>query len=68
MRAIILQYYCTVKKWATDNKLQQPRKKRKEIIFCRSDLKTLAPPLPVPGLDQVPDANLLGILYRLPRA
>jgi len=55
------QEYNNVRSWSTQNKLSINTDKTKEIIFHRPAARNLSIPPPLPGIERVKQAMLLGI-------
>jgi len=57
----LLQEFNHVKQWAEDNKMVINLLKTKEIVFRRPNPRLHITPLPIPGVQQVSSAVLLGV-------
>jgi len=53
-----------VKEWAADNKIIINISKTKELVFQRPSLKHFLAPSAVCGIEQLPSAKLLGVIFK----
>ena len=60
----LLSEFEHVKQWAADNKMIINISKTKELVFQRSSLKHFLVPSAVCGIEQVPSAKLLGVIFK----
>jgi len=54
----------STKQWAADNKKVFNFSKTKELVFRRPSLKHFLAPSAVCGIEQVPSATLLGVIFK----
>ena len=60
----LLSEFEHVKQWAADNKMIINISKTKELVFQRPSLKHFLAPSAVCGIEQVPSAKLLGVIFK----
>jgi len=60
----LLSEFEHVKQWATDNKIIINISKTKKLVFQRPSLKHFLGPSAVCGIEQVPSAKLLGVIFK----
>jgi len=60
----LLSVFEHVKQWAADNKTIINISKTKELVFQRPSLKHFLAPSAVCGIEQVPSAKLLGVIFK----
>ena len=60
----LLSVFEHVKQWAADNKTIINISKTKELVFQRPSLRHFLAPSVVCGIEQVPSAKLLGVIFK----
>jgi len=60
----LLSEFEHVEEWAADNKMITNISKTKELVFQRPRLKHFLAPSVVCGIEQVPSAKLLGVIFK----
>jgi len=60
----LLSEFEHVEKWAADNKMIINISKTKELVFQRPRLKHFLAPSAVCGIEQVPSAKPLGVIFK----